>query len=487
MAQLVNLRENLIQFYQKYEFIVRAVIKFALSFIILFTLGQMFDFGSKANSYLVFALVSLVQAFLPLVFLYFTGSLLIMLNLWQLSPDILAGFAMLFLIGCISLVRVDRKSAWIAMAIPVLFYLKLEYLAPVLLGITVGLWAVVPASLGILIYFISTYTESVSTLLTTTEAAGPAAGLQRIASLIVIDRYLLVMFAAYFTVILITALLNHLFYERAWIFAIVVGNAVLAVIILCGRYIFELDYEVWRVFLEVALSVLICVIYRFFRGIGDASRTERTVFEDDEYIYYVKAVPKLKVAQRDHNVKDIHLEAQGAATGKKSFELPPKLTGPDEDKSPGRKPDQTGKGGSKEANSGGRSGREDAATKAAGQENSTVVDPLKAGSVKEETQKAESAKEETQKAGLAKEGIQKAESAKEDLAKNEDRKTESTKEGPVNIDQAKEDFPAKEQSGEDSSKKQSAKGGASGKASGVSKRQGGKGSKRGRKKPARDR
>ena len=127
-----------------------------------------------------------------------------------------------------------------------------------------------------------------------------------------IDKYLLVIFVAYCTVIFISALLNRLFYERAWLFAIIVGNAVLAVIMLCGRYIFDLDYEVWRVFLEVILSVGICMVYWFFKGIGDASRTERTVFEDDEYIYYVKAVPKLKIAQKDHNVRDIHMEAEKA-------------------------------------------------------------------------------------------------------------------------------------------------------------------------------
>ena len=323
MAQLVSIRENVIRFYQKYGLIVGAVIKFALSFVTLYFLAQMFDFGSKANIPVLYVLLSLIQAFLPIVFLYFSGSLLIMLNLWQLSPDILAGFVLLFLIGCLTLVRVDRKSAWIAMAVPVLFYLKLEYIAPVLLGITVGMWAAVPASMGILIYFLSVYTESVSTLLTTTEAAGPAAGLQRIANLIMIDKYLLVIFAAYCSVIFITALLNRLFFERAWQFAIIVGNVVLAVLMLCGRYIFDLDYEVWRVFLEVILSAVLCVVYWFFKGIGDASRTERTVFEDDEYIYYVKAVPKLKIAQKDHNVRDIHMEPEKTKGRDKAAQTPP--------------------------------------------------------------------------------------------------------------------------------------------------------------------
>ena len=344
MAQLVIFRENIIGFYQKYGLIVKAVIKFVLSFATLYFLAQMFDFGSKANSPALFAILSLIQAFLPSVFLYFSGSLLIMLNLWQLSPDILAGFAMLFLVGCLTLVRVDRKSAWIAMVVPVLFFLKLEYIAPVLLGITVGMWAVVPASLGILIFFLSGYTESVSTLLTTTETAGPAAGLQRIANLIAIDKYLLVIFVAYCTVIFITALLNRLFYERAWLFAIIVGNVVLAVIMLCGRYIFDLDYEVWRVFLEVILSVGICMVYWFFKGIGDTSRTERTVFEDDEYIYYVKAVPKLKIAQKDHNVRDIHMEPEKAKEEVEPASVTPDdKTGEKGEKSSARFPRKKGK------------------------------------------------------------------------------------------------------------------------------------------------
>lgn len=46
------------------------------------------------------------------------------------------------------------------------------------------------------------------------------------------------------------------------------------------------------------LGIGCCYIYRFFRGIGDVSRIEKASFEDDEYFYYVKAVPKIKVTQK---------------------------------------------------------------------------------------------------------------------------------------------------------------------------------------------
>ena len=38
----------------------------------------------------------------------------------------------------------------------------------------------------------------------------------------------------------------------------------------------------------------------------DYSRTEKVQFEDDEYYYYVKAVPKVTVTTPEHKVKKIN-------------------------------------------------------------------------------------------------------------------------------------------------------------------------------------
>ena len=61
----------------------------------------------------------------------------------------------------------------------------------------------------------------------------------------------------------------------------------------------------------------LAVVVQFFEGIGDFSRMEKVTFEDDEYIYYVKAVPKIKVSQSEHNVTNIKPEGE-----EESFEMP---------------------------------------------------------------------------------------------------------------------------------------------------------------------
>ena len=46
-------------------------------------------------------------------------------------------------------------------------------------------------------------------------------------------------------------------------------------------------------------------VVQFFRFNLDYSRTEKVQFEDDEYYYYVKAVPKMTVATPEKKVKKI--------------------------------------------------------------------------------------------------------------------------------------------------------------------------------------
>ena len=90
-----------------------------------------------------------------------------------------------------------------------------------------------------------------------------------------------------------------MFYELAWLLSVTFGNAAMIFLLLCGRYIFVLDFAIWKLFLEALISVGICVIYQFFRGIGDVSRMEKTSFEDEDYILKspVRRIHKIKSAK----------------------------------------------------------------------------------------------------------------------------------------------------------------------------------------------
>ena len=66
-----------------------------------------------------------------------------------------------------------------------------------------------------------------------------------------------------------------------------------------------MDISMGSVILSAVLSLIIGFVLEFAVLGVDYSRSEKTQFEDDEYVYYVKAVPKSYVAQKEKSIKTI--------------------------------------------------------------------------------------------------------------------------------------------------------------------------------------
>lgn len=72
---------------------------------------------------------------------------------------------------------------------------------------------------------------------------------------------------------------------------------------------------VWLIVGNV-ISVLIGLVLQFFFFNLDYTRTERVQFEDDEYYYYVKAVPKLYVTTSEKQIKSFGGKGHGNGRGR---------------------------------------------------------------------------------------------------------------------------------------------------------------------------
>ena len=75
---------------------------------------------------------------------------------------------------------------------------------------------------------------------------------------------------------------------------------------LAGNIALGLPVSVPQTVLSVVLALGCAVIYRFFVFSVDYSRTEYLQFEDEDYYYYVKAVPKSTIAMADVRVQKIN-------------------------------------------------------------------------------------------------------------------------------------------------------------------------------------
>ena len=105
MAQLVYLKENIKYFYQKHAAYADPALKLLFSFIMLCLVQEMFQYNEAVDRPWIFLLVSVVQAFLPLSFCFYSAACLILLNLWQVSAEICIMFLLFFIICCLVIIN----------------------------------------------------------------------------------------------------------------------------------------------------------------------------------------------------------------------------------------------------------------------------------------------------------------------------------------------------------------------------------------------
>ena len=77
-------------------------------------------------------------------------------------------------------------------------------------------------------------------------------------------------------------------------------------VILAGDFFYDISIQIIPLLTGVFISAAVAAVYHFFVFNVDYSRTEYTQFEDDDYYYYVKAVPKISVSARDVRVQKIN-------------------------------------------------------------------------------------------------------------------------------------------------------------------------------------
>ena len=102
--------------------------------------------------------------------------------------------------------------------------------------------------------------------------------------------------------IMVVYIIRRATINNAWAVAIITGAIADFVITLVGSIMLNTKSSIFWIIIGTIISILLAFILQFFLFSVDYSRTEHTQFEDDEYYYYVKAVPKAIVAGTDKKV-----------------------------------------------------------------------------------------------------------------------------------------------------------------------------------------
>lgn len=310
MMVLLEIKEQLRALYGKYSLISHGVTKLLLSFITLSLMNSNIGYMERLKSPLIVFGLSVLCAFLPYGAISFLMALVMLMHIYTISFDLtLITAVIMIMLALLYYGFQPRDSYWLLLT-PVAFMLKIPYVIPLLAGLAGGLISVIPVSCGVIIYYITIYVKQNAGLLTNDESIDITQKYVQLIKALISNQTMFMMVAACAVSILMVYLIHNLSLDYSWIIAIVVGIIAQLAVIFIGDFKFDLSVPAGELIIGIIGSLIIAFIYHFFVFAVDYTRTENLQFEDDDYVYYVKAVPKIVVTKPDVQVKRINNPAK---------------------------------------------------------------------------------------------------------------------------------------------------------------------------------
>lgn len=313
MGSLLEAKEYLRNFYNKYEIYINLVVKFLVALISLTTINGSLGYMGILKNPTVVLIVSLMCSFMPKNFIVILSAIFVLGHSYALALEcaviVLAVFLLLFLLYF----RFVPKDTLVVLFTPVLFLLKIPFAMPVAMGLLGGPISVLSVSCGVIVYYMMRFmTENAGTF----SAVDAQTGSQKFRFMLdglLENKAMLVTMAVFALVLLLVYFIRRMSVDNSWTIAIISGLSAGAVLLLICEFIIELNFSVIAIAVGSIISFIICEGIRFLEFNVDYNRTERVQFEDDEYYYYVKAVPKNVVATPEKTVKRINRQRKKPA------------------------------------------------------------------------------------------------------------------------------------------------------------------------------
>ncbi len=306
MTGLLVFKEYIKRFYGKNEAFIMPLIKLVLACFSLLLINSKLGYMERIDNFAVVMIVALMCSFMPMVVILLFSALFILLHFYALALEVAVVALALFIIMFLMYFRFASKDALFVILTPICFFLKIPYVMPIAAGLVCTPAAAVSVGCGVIIYYLVSYVSINASTLNAMDAGETTARFRMVIDSILGNKEMLVTVAAFAVAVVVVYVVRRMSIDYSWTIAIVSGAITNLIILLIGDLLYDTNISVIGVMLSSIVSALIAKILQFFVLNLDYTRTEKVQFEDDEYYYYVKAVPKITVSTPTKTVKRIN-------------------------------------------------------------------------------------------------------------------------------------------------------------------------------------
>ena len=296
MNALLIIRDTFRAVYARYGAFLRPVLKLLLAFVMLIAIEKGMGYEAMLAKPAVILAASFVCVLFPWGFISAMAGAYVAGNMFAVSPIMAAATAAFGIMVFVLYYGFKPGTGIIISLIPLMFFFRIPFIMPLVLGLTIGIYSAVPAAIGVIAWqLIHYFAENVSSLGESKDILATSQ-LTDACRQIMGNKYMLITILAFVLCIGIVSIISNSSIDNSRVLAVSAGTGVLAVLMIFGGVLVG-EESVFLSIIGLIISYALAFLYVQVFFSADYSRTERLRYEDDDYYYYVKAVPKIKARE----------------------------------------------------------------------------------------------------------------------------------------------------------------------------------------------
>lgn len=304
MTAFMRARDRLRIFIEAHEIWLERIKNGFFCLLFLLVVAFYFGYAAAAVSWWMIALLVVAGCFLPQGANTLILLIDLLLNLMALSTDVAMGAVIIIALSYLFCGVYQCRKIIVLPRMITFFQLKCPFVVPMetaLLGGSNDVVAVICG--GVLSFYLKEVHDNAALFSGT---AAPMSAARLITDNMISNPLFFVYMAAVTVMFLVVYAVRGMNISHAWLMGVISGVFAEFIIMLAGYLFMGMSDRI----ITLVLANLFCLFTGIMTALVffdlDYGRIEKVQFEDDEYYYYVTAVPKIKLAEESREIKTIN-------------------------------------------------------------------------------------------------------------------------------------------------------------------------------------
>lgn len=306
MQKLFELKGYITKYYAKYSKIVDKALQFVLALLTFTFINQNIGFSDIIANPIMTIVLSLICMLLPMTMIVVLATVAATLQVVTVSVGMTVVFLLLFIIMYAFYFRFAPGKSLILLLVPIASMLKIPVVIPIVYGLIGSPICILPITVGTVIYYMIDYVRANGSLFASVGEMDLLTQIGTYVQAIFSNREMWCVIIAFAVCLLLVYSVRRLSVDYAWEIAIIAGTLGNINVMAYGYIVMDIQLSYVSLIVGSLVAILVALLVKFLVFSVDYTRTEYLQFEDDEYYYYVKAVPKAAVAIPEKTVKRIN-------------------------------------------------------------------------------------------------------------------------------------------------------------------------------------